>query len=439
MVLDMTEQQQDQGRAAQHSGDEGAGSSTAARFVPVLYFQQGLPYFLVDTVTTVMFARLGLDPGLIGRASSLVKLPWTLKPLWSPLVELYATRRRWILATQFAVLLGIATLAALTGASWLWLAIACGWIAVFSATHDIACDGFYMLALDGRTQAAWVGVRSTAFRVARIAAVSGVGVVAGHWEKAWQSVPAAWALALAVGGAVYALGWLLEFALLPRPASDKPAAKDARGPGFLTALGSWFAQPGLVGVLLFVLLFRFGESMLTTMSGAFLLAPREKGGMGLDTETTSLLLGTVGVAAIVAGGILGGVLVSRRGLARVLLPMAVVMHLPNPLYIWLAESQPGTAAVGAVIALEQFAYGFGFAAYMVFLLHNSRRSAWPTTHYALSTGFMGLGHMAAGWISGDLVESLGWSGFFVAVTIAAVPGIATIFLLPRGDGTQHAS
>jgi PAT family beta-lactamase induction signal transducer AmpG len=364
-----------------------------------------------------------------------VKLPWTLKPLWSPLIEMYATRRLWILATQLCVLLGIAALAATTGASWLWIALACGWIALFSATHDIACDGFYMLALDGPTQAAWVGVRSTAFRVARIAAVSGVGVVAGHYEKAWDSVPKAWALALALGAVVYALGWLLELVLLPKPVADRAARGVERGPRFLTALASWFAQPKLIGVLLFVLLFRFGESMLTTMSGAFLLAPREKGGLGLDTETTSLLLGTVGVAAIVVGGILGGIVVARYGLFRVLVPMAIAMHLPNPLYIWLAEAQPSLYAVGAVIGLEQFAYGFGFAAYMVFLLHNSRRSAWPTTHYALSTGFMGLGHMIAGWISGDLVEAYGWSSFFVIVSLLALPGVGTIFLLPKTDET----
>lgn len=415
------------------------GARSPWLFVPTLYFLQAIPYFLVTTAPSTFFALLSVPVETIGRSAALLLLPWTLKPLWSPLVDLVSTKRAWTLAMQALLVLAIALLAFAATRSQVvaWTLAACGGIAVLSATHDIAADGFYLLALPTPAQAAFVGIRNTCFRLGRIFVTGGVVYLAGTLEKQGTPLARAWGLAFGAAAAVYAAGLAWHFVALPRPAED--ARGEPRTESVVAAARSYFARPGILGILAFVLLYRFGESMLTTMASPFLLATPEKGGMGLDAREVGLYSGTIGVAMLLAGGILGGVLIARGGLRRWLWPMAIAMHAPNLLYAWAAFAFPGQLAVAAVVAFEQFGYGFGFAAYMVVLMRVSQGRGFPTTHYAISTGIMGLSAQLASWLSGEIAARLGFAWFFVAVCAVSVPGLAALLTLPRlEDGERSA-
>lgn len=422
---------------------EHANASPDARarpwaFVPVLYFQQGLPYFVVDTVTTVYLKLREVAVDSIGHASSLVMLPWALKPLWSPLVDFTGTKRRWVLATQLALVCGMIALAFAVAAPDVlgWTIAACALIAFASATHDIAADGFYLLALERTEQAAFVGVRSTFYRLARFAGVGGLIALGAHWSASAGSVAGGWQRALVCTAAAYALFALWNLARLPRPAHDGPvrdATDREHAPPIASVLRAYFGQPRILAILAFIFCYRSGESMLTKMSASFLLAPPAEGGMGLTSEQLGFGAGTLGVAAIIAGGIAGGLVIARWGLRRCLWPMALAMHVPNLLYWWAAHAHPGVNTLYAVVGLEQLGYGFGFSAYMVFLMQISRRSRSATTHYAISTGLMALAASAAGWVSGDLVLALGYPGFFAVVCAAALPGLAVLPFVPLED------
>jgi len=200
---------------------------------------------------------------------------------------------------------------------------------------------------------------------------------------------------------------------------------------FVEAVRSYFRQPRIGGVLAFIMLYRFGESMLTTMSPSFLLAKEKDGGMQLSTGDVGLYSGTVGVLALVAGGVLGGWWISRVGLRRSLWPMALAMHVPNVLYAWAAFTHPGKLAIAGVIGVEQLGYGFGFSAYMVVLMRVSQGRGFSTSLYAVSTGLMALSALAAGYVSGDLVEWLGFDWFFVVICVSAIPSLATLLFLPK--------
>ena len=404
------------------------------RFVPVLYFLEGIPYFVVQTASTTFFAALRVPLAEIGHAASLLTLPWTLKPLWSPAVDLLATKRAWTLAMQTLLVAAIASLALAATRSDVvrWTVVACGVIATVSATHDVAADGFYLLALDPAAQAEFVGIRNACYRLGRIFATGAVTYLAGTLETVARGKAPAWALAFAAAAAVYAAGVLWCALALPRPESSNPRARESRG-RFVDAIVSYFRQPRIAAVLAFVLLYRFGESMLTTMTSPFLLAPAVEGGMALSTQDVGLFSGTYGVLALIGGGVAGGFWIARFGLCRSLWPMALSMHVPNLLYLWAAYARPGTAELAGVIAAEQLGYGFGFSAYMVFLMRVSQGGRYPTTHYAISTGIMGLSAMAAGYVSGEIASAIGFTGFFAVVCLCAIPSLAPLLFVRVAD------
>jgi PAT family beta-lactamase induction signal transducer AmpG len=412
-----------------------AARSSPWLFVPTLYFLQGVPYFVVNTAATTFFASIGVPLPDIGHAASLLALPWTLKPLWSPAVDLLATKRAWVLAMQALLVAAIASLAfaATSSHAVLWTVVVCAWIAIASATHDIAVDGFYLLALESSAQASFVGVRNAAYRLGRIFVTGTIVYLAGAAEEFAGGRARAWALAFGVAAAVYAAGLLACALGLPRPETGPAgSARREREPGrFREAVASYFTQPRIAGVIAFILLYRFGESMLTTMSTPFLLKEVEHGGLGLPVATVGFLSGTVGVLALISGGVLGGFCIARFGVRACLWPMALAMHLPNVLYAWAAFTKPGLAAIAGVIAVEQLGYGFGFSAYMVVLMRISQGRGFATTLYALSTGIMALSAQAASYVSGDLAARLGFDWFFVAICASAIPSLATLFFLPK--------
>ncbi len=422
-------------------------------FVPGLYILQGMPYFAVQAASNTFLAAMGAPPSFVGQWSSDLTLPWTLKPLWSPFVDLYGTKRRWLFASSLAVLVALIGLAFATGRAQYveWTIAACILLAFASATYDIACDGYYMLALGKREQEAFVGVRNACYRFGKILTGGGVVALAGALQVEsgtglfahGMSRGDAWCVAFAVGAAVYGAGWLATAVFAPRPVADGPAvgasvgSQSARAP-LLAMLVEYVRRPRFPAILAFVLFYRFSESMLAPMLAPFLLGDAASGGLGLSEAQFGLYYGTFGAVALLVGGIAGGWLVSRHGLSVWIWPMALALHAPNLLYAWAAHARPEPLVTACVIGFEQLGYGFGFSAYMVFLLQLARTSRFATTHYAISTGIMGLSAWLAGRWSGNLVESLGFERFFWLVCALGLVGLATLFFVPRLEPERAA-
>lgn len=253
-------------------------------------------------------------------------------------------------------------------------------------------------------------------------------MLAGFWERIGGSIPQSWRRALFVGIASYALCWGYALWRMPAVAADHPVRREEK---FSTAWISFFKQPGIAAIVGFFLFYRFAESMLTKISGLFLLDPRTAGGLGFDPVQVGAILGNVGIISLVAGGFLGGVLISRRGLAACLFPMAITMNLPNLLYLWAARVLPGVGPMYAITALEQFSYGFGMAPYLVYAMEISRRSRFQTSHYAITAALMSLGAMIAGAMSGFLQAKLGYFGIFAVICASAIPGMLLLGFIPH--------
>ena len=399
------------------------------RWVPTLYFAQGIPYVVVMTLSVVMYKNLEVSNTDIALYTSWLYLPWVIKPLWSPLVDMLRSKRWWIVTLQTVIGASLALAAlAVPMPHFFQLTLAVFWLMAFSsATHDIAADGFYMLALPERTQAAFVGVRSTFYRLAMIAGQGGLVVLAGTLRDASGSFAHAWSVVFFVLGAMFVGAALLHRFVLPRPAADHAAPRTVRFVAdFFAVFVAFFRKKDIVSILAFLLLYRFAEAQLLKLAAPFLLDARSVGGLGLTTQQLGIVYGTFGVLALTIGGILGGVYISRVGLKRALWPLLFAMHVPNLAFVALAVAMPQNLwLVGAAIAVEQFGYGFGFTAYMVAMLMIASQDAeHRSAHYAICTGFMALGMMLPGMASGWLQAQLGYTSFFVWVCIATLPSFA---------------
>lgn len=408
-------------------------------WIPTLYFASGLPYVAVMTLATVMYKNLGVSNADNALYTANLMWPWVIKPLWSPLVDVLSTQRRWIIAMQALIAVGLLSVAlAAPMENFLLLTIAGFWLlAIASATHDIAADGFYMASMPERDQAWFVGIRSSFYRLSMIVG-SGVLVWAAGWMSKQEGVTmaSAWAYVFAAMAIFFLVLALYHGFALPRPAQqreEKERSVDDIFREFGETFVTFFQKRGVLMALAYLLIYRFSEAQLAKMKAPFLLDPREEGGLGLSNEQLGLLDGTIGVSLLTLGGIVGGFIVARDGLRRWLFPMALAINLPNAAYLWLAINQPESmAAIGAAIAVEQFGYGFGFAGYMLYML-NLSRGAHQTAHYALCTGFMALGMMLPMSFSGRIQESLGYQNFFWWVLAAVVPSLIITLLAPLQD------
>jgi PAT family beta-lactamase induction signal transducer AmpG len=401
-------------------------------WIPTLYFAQGLPYVVVMTLSVILYKNLGVSNADIALYTSWLYLPWVVKPLWSPVVELLGTKREWVVALQFFVGAALALVAlTLPVDRFFQLSLAVFWLMAFaSATHDIAADGFYLLALSEKEQAAFVGVRSAFYRAAMIAGQGGLVYLAGRLAELTGDTRLAWQLVFGVLGGLFVVLFAWHRHVLPRPASDGPVkATGGFTAGFLETFRRFFARRDILLVLAFLLTFRLGEAQGLKLVTPFLLDPKAAGGLALTTAQVGLVYGTVGILALTVGGIAGGLAISRHGLARWLWPMVLAVHVPNLAFVWLAHAQPGDPAlVASVIALEQFGYGFGFAAYLMYMI-GVADGPHKTAHYAICTGFMALGMMLPGMVSGWIQEKLGYPDFFLWVCACTIPSIVvTAFL-----------
>ena len=411
-----------------------ATSKNPWAWIPTLYFAEGIPYVMVMTVSVIMYKRLGISNTDIALYTSWLYLPWVIKPLWSPVVDLMGTKRFWTVLMQGVIGAVLAMVAlSIPAPRFFQYTIAFFWLMAFSsATHDIAADGFYMLGLEQHQQAAFVGVRSTFYRIAMIAGEGALVVLAGILEKRLGQLRIAWEITLFVTAAVFLAAFVYHLVVLPRPAADiwrSGGKRQALASEFLKVFADFFRKDRIAVILAFLLMYRVAEAQLVKLVYPFLLDARSDGGLGLDTSQVGLIKGTIGVVALLGGGILGGVAISRHGLRFWLWPMVFIMHLPDLAFVYLAYAQPSSyLPISAAVAVEQFGYGFGFTAYMLYMIMVAEGEH-KTAHYAICTGFMALGMMLPGMFSGWLQDHVGYRHFFLWVLISTIPGFIVAALV----------
>ncbi|MBP5259164.1 MAG: AmpG family muropeptide MFS transporter [Paludibacteraceae bacterium] len=401
-------------------------NATPEAWIPSLYFAEGLPYVLVMTVSVILYKNLGVSNADIAFFTSWLYLPWVIKPLWSPIVDLLGTKRSWIIAMQYLLGASLSAVALLlpTEGFFRWTLLLFWLMAFSSATHDIAADGYYMLALSEKNQSVFVGIRSVFYRIAMIAGQGGLVFVAG-WlvEDRGMEQAQAWQRVMIFTSILFLFIGIYHTWILPRVETSGTVAGSTERKSVTDLLSSFFTKKNLLLALLFILLYRLGEAQLAKIASPFLLDAREAGGLGLSTTQVGVIYGTVGVIALVTGGILGGLLAARYGLKKCLWWMIGAMNLPNLVYVWMAFAQPDNFfLITSCIAVEQFGYGFGFTAFMLYLMYFSQ-GKYKTSHYALCTGFMALGMMIPGMFSGRIQEAVGYSSFFIWVCLCTLPGM----------------
>lgn len=568
------------------------------RWIPSLYFAEGLPYVIVITVSVIMYKRLGISNTDIALYTSWLYLPWVIKPLWSPVVDILRTKRFWITTMQLIIGAGMAGVAfTIPLPDFFQFTLAFFWLLAFSsATHDIAADGFYMLALSEGQQSFFVGIRSTFYRVAMIAGqgllvilagflettfsvgpaefkvstrpdqffqqtirldsteirplegklrivaspsnleigtrpitkeaanfyrdfghkfnimngfnqelisisdttstnelVGNIGILKLHLSKKpddgdeyfvklnnvegntsinivegqslkftsknWnkpafviiqidpnlqqkveatfvvnsEKVPIAWIFTFLIIALLFIVFFVYHKMVLPKPVADKSVLKSHRTDSlneFFRAFIRFFEKPKVLIIIGFLLLYRLGESQLVKMASPFMLDGRDIGGLGLSTSEVGFIYGTIGIIALILGGILGGILISKRGLKKLLWWMLIAINIPNAVYVYMSFVQPASVLlINACVALEQFGYGFGFTAYMMYMIHISD-GEYKTSHYAIATGFMALGMMVPGMFSGFIQEAIGYKYFFIWVLIATIPSFIIAKFIP---------
>lgn len=426
-------------------------------FVPTQYFAEGVPYIIVNQLSVALFKSLEASNAFIG-ATSLLSLPWSIKFLWGPVVDGYFTKRKWNVWMQFlmSVLLIVLSLSlALPNIIIISLVIFI-LMAFLSATNDIATDGYYLIALEKKQQAFFSGIRSTFYRIAMIFSGGLLLYLSDLLSKKYQNILLGWSLTFAFAGFVILLISLYHIIILPKPIEDKAVILEKTKIPFKEAFFSYFKQEKIGFVIAFILIVRLGEGILLKMLQPFLNDSFDKGGMNFGWGEIGIMYGTFGVIALVIGGILSGWIIKKYGLKKTIFPLILCMNIPNVLYALLALFRPiitwsldisyisflfggsqnliitFNPLVQFSIIIEQFGYGLGFTAFMVFLLYFSK-GEFKTSHYAISTGFMAIGLIIPGFISGFLQELVGYSWLFILSTIATIPGMILLFFIPINE------
>lgn len=397
-------------------------------WVPTLYFAEGVPYFVVNNISVMMFAKMGVPNGDMSFFTTLLYFPWFLKGIWSPVVDVVKTKRWWIVSMQ---ILMTAMMIALTitlpkpevvagqetSISIFWFTLVLFIVAAFaSATHDIAADGYYMLAHSPSSQAAFIGIRSVFYRVASVFGQGVLVFIAGVVETNTGDIPWSWQVTLGVAAAIFCLITLYHTFTLPHSADDKPRIDaDAAGSAkanlveLANSFKTFVQKPGVLLAISFMLLYRLPEGFLIKLCQPFLVDPN---GLNLPTEVVGTVYGVFGVLALLLGGILGGIYSSKVGLKKSLWVMAGFMTLPCLTFVYLAMFQPTNLVVITVaLCIEQFGYGFGFTAYMLYMMYFSE-GEFKTSHYAICTAFMALSMMLPGFVAGYIQEAIGYVNFF---------------------------
>ncbi len=403
-------------------------------WIPTLYFAEGLPYMAVMTISTVMYKCLGIGNTEIAFYTAWLYLPWVIKPFWSPFVDIIRSKRWWVLAMQWAIAIAMASIAfALPASGFFQATLALFWLMAFaSATHDIAADGFYMLALTEHQQSLFVGIRSLFYRISMVVGQGALVVVAAFVSDAWARPKTGWIVVFGILAAFFALVASYHSFALPRPAADAMRSPRSRGEvlrEFTETFVAFFRKPQVGVALTFMLLYRLPEAQLVKMITPFMLDPTASGGLGLTPDQVGLVYGTIGVIGLMLGGIVGGLAAARRGLRYWLHPMAWSMSLTCLTFVYLAVAQPSAIwEIYLCVFVEQFGYGFGFTAYMLYLIYFSA-GRFKTAHYSICTGFMALGMMLPGMAAGWITDHFSYVAFFIWTMICCVATIGVCYLI----------
>lgn len=401
-------------------------------FIPTLYFASGIPYVIINTVSVIFYKKLGVDNAQIAFWTSLLSFPWVIKMLWGPLVDIYSTKRTWLLTAQATMFccFGLVALS-LQLSNFFFISLAVLTLGAFiSATYDIATDGFYLLALNPAQQAFFAGIRSLFYRLAVIFGSGFLVFFAGRLEVSLHNIPLSWTVAIGLTTLILAILFIVHSFILPFPDLDSQChLQTTERIPFWNIISSYFEQEKIGAILAFILLYRFGEAMLLKVASLFLLDKPEAGGLGLSTSDVGLAYGTFGVISLIVGGIIGGVTISKYGLKKCLFPMALALNLPDIFYVYMAYIQPPLSLIYPLVSLEQLGYGFGFTGFSVYLMYVSK-SEYKTSHYAISTGIMALGLMLPGLISGFIQQKVGYFLFFILVCLLTIPGMIALFFIP---------
>lgn len=403
-------------------------------WVPSLYFAEGLPYMAVMTISAIMYKCLGIDNTALAFYTSWLYLPWVIKPFWSPFVDIIRTKRWWVVTMQAVIAIAMAMIAfTIPAGNFFQLTLAVFWIVAFaSATHDIAADGFYMLGLSEHQQSLFVGIRSLFYRVSMVVGQGGLVVLAAMVNQRYDTITGGWMVIFGLMSVFFFAIALYHFFILPHPAADSERSpRNGREiiREFCETFIEFFRKPGVIIALIFMLLYRLPEALLVKMIPPFLLDAPASGGLGLDADQVGLVYGTVGVIGLMLGGITGGIAAARGGLKAWLHPMAWSMSLTCLTFVYLAWAQPSALwQVYACVFIEQFGYGFGFTAYMLYLIYFSI-GRYKTAHYSICTGFMALGMMLPGLAAGWLADALGYMNFFTLTIVCCATTIGVCYLI----------
>lgn len=412
------------------------------RWVPSLYFAMGLPFVVLNMVSAVMFKDLGISDAQIAFWTSLIMWPWTIKFLWSPFLELYKTKKYWVVATQLlsGAMFGLAALA-LHLPSFFAVTVALFAVVAFSgATHDIAADGVYMAELSTEAQAKYIGWQGAFYNLAKLVATGGLVWLAGWlYERfsaegqsvfdagvqAWTAILAILCLTLAALGCYHARR-------LPSGggAASGSSLRDGLS-GLKEVIAAFFAKKHIRYYIAFIILYRLGEGFVMKIVPLFLKADTAAGGLGLTNQQIGLYYGTFGAGAFLLGSLLAGYYIAGRGLRRTLFTLCCIFNLPFAVYALLAWFQPQSMwLVGGGIVVEYFGYGFGFVGLTLFMMQQVAPGRHQMAHYAFASGIMNLSVMLTGAVSGYLSDALGYGTFFIAVMLATVPAFLVTRFVP---------
>ena len=417
--------------------DGQSGKSSKAKalsWIPSLYLTEGMPYVIINTLTLVFYKQMGFNNSDAAFYTSWLNLPWVIKPFWSPFVDMFKTKRWWILFMQLFLGAGLASI------GWLGLqgidhffsiSLVLFWLLAFSsATHDIAADGFYILELDSHQQSFFAGIRNTFYRISTIFSQGILLFVVGKLANHLGDVRTAWSITFGITGVLLFILFFYHSIFLPKPAEDKHTSTENFFKSFSRTFYKFMTKKNIGMALAFILLFRLGEAQLGRITPLFMMDSTEKGGLGLSVEQIGIIYGTFGITALTIGGILGGWMAAKDGLKKWLFIMALTMNLPNIVYVYMSFALPSNLyLITLLVCIEQFGYGFGFTGFMLYLLYFSR-GQYKTTYYAFCTGFMALGMLIPGLFAGHIQTQIGYFHFFIWVCICTIPGFIIVSKLP---------
>ncbi|MDF1546397.1 MAG: MFS transporter [Bacteroidales bacterium] len=413
--------------------DKSALQRHPATWIPTVYFGMGLPFVAIAQASALMYKNLGISDTQIALWTSLIMLPWTLKPLWSPVLEMFKTKKHFVVATQLVTGFTFALVAlSLPLDGFFRYSIALLAVVAFSgSTHDIATDGVYLSVLSSKLQAKYIGWQGAAYNIAKIVSGGGFVYFAGELEKT-IGVVHAWMVVMVTYGAVMIILGLYHIKMLPSGGAANQVKSFSEGMNTLwEVIKTFFQKKFIIWYIIFIILYRFAEGFAIKIAPLFFKAAVSEGGLGLSTSQIGLVYGVFGSAAFVVGSLLGGYYIAARGLKRTLFTLACIFNIPFAVYAVLSITQPENIyLIALAVAFEYFGYGFGFVGLMLFMMQQIAPGKYKMAHYAFASGIMNLGFMIPSMMSGYLSDLVGYKIFFIWVLVATIPALMAAYFVP---------